>query len=320
MDSSSSDSDLDIPLDQLPEYDAALADDFHQWSLKNSGQALGANHRIEMSKNFGIAKSRHRQREEEYKSVIKNKDKNKSKTINSKPKTQKITEPYQRVLTKGEADQSSDEDIQVSKKRCKSDRKKIEPADGEVFCIEDEIKKEPNKIIIDDTVKQTGSKESRKRKVSDRKNESEPFQHRERTKSNSLNRPQKMDSRDNRISSLPTSEESENNKQQIERQKKSQEQITKNKKRKEELLLENEELENKIRKNKIMIAQLDQFNAKLIKNGFNTPPKIIDSRRKDSRFPKENSNGHYRKAVTISSDEESAKPIWEQNWYKKKPS
>ena len=66
----------------------------------------------------------------------------------------------------------------------------------------------------------------------------------------------------------------------------------------------------------LKIVFLDQFNAKLVKNGFNTPPKIVDSRKKDSRFRKENSNGRYGKAVTISSDEESEKPIWEQNWYK----
>ena len=58
----------------------------------------------------------------------------------------------------------------------------------------------------------------------------------------------------------------------------------------------------------------------MIKNGFNTPPKINDSRKKDSRFRKDHSNGRYQKAVTISSDEECEKPIWEQNWYKKKPS
>ena len=247
MDASSSDSDLDIPLDQLPEYDAALADDFHQWSLKNSGQALGANHRIEMSKNFGIAKNRQRQREEEYKSVIKNKDKNKSKTIKSKPKTQKITEPYQRVLTKKEADQSSDEEIQVKKKRSTSDstssRKKNRLEDGEVFNVEDEMKKEPNGIETDATAKQTGTKESRKRKVSDRKSDSEKIQHRERTKSNSSNRPHKIwdgrykDSCYNGTSSLPVPAQADHEEQrirteqQIERQKKSQEQIAKNKKR-----------------------------------------------------------------------------------------
>ena len=243
MDSSSSDSDLDIPLDQLPEYDAALADDFHQWSLKNSGQALGANHRIEMSKNFGIAKNRQRQREEEYKSVIKNKDKNKSKNIKSKPKTQKITEPYQRVLTKREADQSSDEEIQVKKKRTTSGstsgRKKNRPEDGEVFNIEDEMKKEPNGIETEATEKQNGSTESRKRKVSDRKTESEKIQHRERRTSNSSNRPQKVDGRYNRTSSLPTPEHPDHDErtarirteQQMERQKKTQEQIAKNKKR-----------------------------------------------------------------------------------------
>ena len=237
MDLSSSDSDLDIPLDQLPEYDAALADDFHQWSLKNSGQALGANHRIEMSKNFGIAKNRQRQREEEYKSVIKNKDKNKSKTIKSKPKTQKINEPYQRVLTKKEADQSSDEEIQVKKRRTisgsTSGRKKNQPEDGEVFNIEDELKKETNEIGTDATAKQNGAKENRKRKVSDKKSDSE--QHRERTKSNSSNRSHKMDGRYNRTSSLPTPEQPDDQRirteQQIERQKKTQEQIVKNKKR-----------------------------------------------------------------------------------------
>ena len=247
MDASSSDSDLDIPLDQLPEYDAALADDFHQWSLKNSGQALGANHRIEMSKNFGIAKNRQRQREEEYKSVIKNKDKNKSKTIKSKPKTQKITEPYQRVLTKKEADQSSDEEIQVKKKRSTSGstsgRKKNILEDDEVFNVEDEMKKEPNGIETDATAKHTGTKESRKRKVSDRKSDSEKNQHRERKKSNSSNRPHKMwdgrykDACYNGTSSLPVPAQADDElqrirtEQQIERQKKSQEQIAKNKKR-----------------------------------------------------------------------------------------
>lgn len=241
MDASSSDSDLDIPLDQLPEYDAALADDFHQWSLKNSGQALGANHRIEMSKNFGIAKNRQRQREEEYKSVIKNKDKNKSKTIKSKPKTQKITEPYQRVLTKKEADQSSDEEIQVKKKRSTSGStsgpKKNRLEDGEVFNVEDEMKKEPNEIETDATAKQTGTKESRKRKMSDRKSDSEKIQHTERTKSNSSNRPHKMDGRYNGTSSLPVPAQADREEQrirttqEIERQKKTQEQIAKNKKR-----------------------------------------------------------------------------------------
>ena len=243
MDVSSSDSDLDIPLDQLPEYDAALADDFHQWSLKNSGQALGTNHRIEMSKNFGIAKNRQRQREEEYKSVIKNKDKNKSKSIKSKPKTQKITEPYQRVVTKREADQSSDEEIQVKKKRSisgsTSGRKKN---DDEVFNVEDEVKKEANGIENQNEVQNGSKKEGRKRKVSDKKSESEKSQ-RERTKSNSSNRPAKMNDRDNRTSSLPTpgyaertDEDVDNGRrraeQQIERQKKAQEQIAKNKKRK----------------------------------------------------------------------------------------
>jgi len=325
MDASSSDSDLDIPLDQLPEYDAALADDFHQWSLKNSGQALGTNHSIEMSKNFGIAKNRQRQREEEYKSVIKNKDKNKSKSIKSKPKTQKITEPYQRVVTKREAEESSDDEIQVKKKRSisgsTSGRKKNV---DEVFDVEDEVKKEANGI-------ENGPKsESRKRKFSDKKSDSEKSQQRERTKSNSSNR---TPNDRNRTSSLPIPGNSvrpdngENGRtqngradQQIERQKKAQEQIAKNKKRKEELLLEVEDLEEQIRKKKEMISQLDQFNAKLVKNGFNTPPKIVDSRKKDSRFRKENSNGRYQKPVTISSDEESEKPIWEQNWYKKKPS
>ena len=244
MDASSSDSDLDIPLDQLPEYDAALADDFHQWSLKNSGQALGTNHSIEMSKNFGIAKNRQRQREEEYKSVIKNKDKNKSKSIKSKPKTQKITEPYQRVVTKREAEESSDDEIQVKKKRnisgSTSGRKKNV---DEVFDVEDEVKKEVNGIENGpkNSAENGSKKECRKRKFSDKKSDSEKSQQRERTKSNSSNR---TPNDRNRTSSLPIPGNSvrpdngENGRtqngradQQIERQKKAQEQIAKNKKR-----------------------------------------------------------------------------------------
>ena len=97
-----------------------------------------------------------------------------------------------------------------------------------------------NGIETDATAKQTGTKESRKRKVSDRKSDSEKIQHSERTKSY---RPHKMwdgrykDACYNGTSSLPVPAQADDElqrirtEQQIERQKKTQEQIAKNKKR-----------------------------------------------------------------------------------------
>ena len=64
-------SDSDAPLDELVRAEIKRQDDYYKWVEQNAREALGKNHRAEMAVNFGIARNKRRQRQEEYAAVVK---------------------------------------------------------------------------------------------------------------------------------------------------------------------------------------------------------------------------------------------------------
>lgn len=98
-------SDSDVPLDEALRKEVQRQEDYYKWVEKNASEALGKNHRAEMEKNFGIARNKHRQRQEEYKAVSKVK-RTVGKSSEFFPRIRKEVEETKRrkVHTKQEAD------------------------------------------------------------------------------------------------------------------------------------------------------------------------------------------------------------------------
>ena len=65
----------------------------------------------------------------------------------------------------------------------------------------------------------------------------------------------------------------------------------------------------------LIFAILDKFDDKLMKNGFNTPSPAKNSHKYRKRVFSQNSTK--KDEIVISDEDETSRPIWQQNWYQK---
>ena len=65
---------------------------------------------------------------------------------------------------------------------------------------------------------------------------------------------------------------------------------------------------------KCNFPRLDKFDDKLLKNGFNTPSPAKNDPKRRKRVFSQNSK---KDEIVISDEDETSRPIWQQNWYQK---
>merc|ERR1711990_1264783 len=94
-----SDSEEDLPLDELVNYQNKQIQQYAQWSEKNAQSALGSNHRAEMEENDGIARNRRKQNQQKYQATLKKLEKEKE-SIRQKRKTLPTTKLKLKKFTK----------------------------------------------------------------------------------------------------------------------------------------------------------------------------------------------------------------------------
>merc|ERR1711935_46769 len=253
-------SDSDAPLDQLVRAEIQRQDDYYNWVEQSAREALGKNHRAEMEDNFGIARNRRRQRQEEYAAVVKElkKPTNASDFFPRQKKELKNGEKRRKMHTKQEAE-SSDDEIQVEQKIRKMKLKAPK-----------RTRKTSAPPIVPEKVK---------------------------TESMTPENPREAANRERLVA----------------------EQLKKNQQRAATIATEIAELEAekmraiedfdaKIERKREIIATIKKFDSKLVKNGFNTPPKKTKPEKRRRRA----SNVE----IVISDGDDNndnSQPVWQQS-------